>query len=262
MRNSKPAGMRAVILCACFAVHAVRAQAHFQVLVPSTDVVSDPKQSTIALSLKFTHPMEGKPVMNMDRPIRFGVIVDGMNHDLLDSLVPAPIEDKHAFTASYTVADPGVHIFYVEPKPYWEADEKKYIKHYTKVVVGAFGLWEGWDSDAGFPVEIKPLTRPLGLWTGNLFRGVLLVHGKPVAGATVEIEYYNEPHEVTPPNDALITHEIKSDANGIFAYAIPRAGWWAFAALTDGVESLPGPDGKPADVESGALMWVRAVDMK
>ena len=47
----------------------------------------------------------------------------------------------------------------------------------------------------------------------------------------------------------------------MFCYAMPRAGWWAFAALVDGDEKMPNPDGEASDVELGALMWVRVADM-
>ena len=42
---------------------------------------------------------------------------------------------------------------------------------------------------------------------------------------------------------------------------MPRAGWWGFAALVDGPEKRNGPDGTPAAVELGGLIWVKAVDM-
>ena len=54
------------------------------------------------------------------------------------------------------------------------------IIHYTKVVVNAMGAEEGWDTLVGFPVEIEPLVRPYGLWTGNAFRGIVKKHGEPV----------------------------------------------------------------------------------
>jgi uncharacterized GH25 family protein len=51
--------------------------------------------------------------------------------------------------------------------------------------------------------------------------------------------------------NAFGTQVIKADANGTFAYAMPRAGWWGFAALFEAPEPLPGPDGKPVPVEQG-----------
>ncbi len=49
---------------------------------------------------------------------------------------------------------------------------------------------------------------------------------------------------------------------GTFAYAMPRAGWWGFAALIEGDKPMKRPDGNDVPVEQGALIWVRAVDMK
>jgi len=76
------------------------------------------------------------------------------------------------------------------------------------------------------------------------------------------VEYYNQGKRVKTPNDALITQVIKADAQGVFCYSMPRAGWWGFAALLDGDQKLPGPDGKPAPVELGGVIWVRTVDME
>lgn len=57
----------------------------------------------------------------------------------------------------------------MEPKPYFEPAEDCYIIHYTKTVVSAFGL-EGWDRELGLKTEIVPLTRPFGLYAGNVFQ--------------------------------------------------------------------------------------------
>jgi cobalt/nickel transport protein len=111
-------------------------------------------------------------------------------------------------------------------------------------------------------VEIEPLVRPYGLWTGNVFRGVVKKNGKPVPFAEIEVEYYNQQGAVTPPADPFVTQVIKADAQGVFCYSMPRAGWWAFAALIDGDEQMQNPEGEPVDVELGALLWVKTVDMK
>jgi cobalt/nickel transport protein len=42
---------------------------------------------------------------------------------------------------------------------------------------------------------------------------------------------------------------------------MPKAGWWGFAALVEGERTMKGPDGRPAGVELGGLMWVKTVDM-
>ena len=153
-------------------------------------------------------------------------------------------------------------MFYLEPAPYWEPGEKKMIIHYTKVVVDFLGAETGWDALVGLPVEIEPLVRPYGLWTGNAFRGIVRHDGQPVPFATVEVEYLNADENVAIPNDAFVTQTIKADAQGVFSYSIPRAGWWGFAALVDGPQPMAAPTGEKVDVELGGLIWVQTVDMK
>ena len=200
--------------------------------------------------------------MAMGKPRQFGVLVNGKKVDLSKSLQAGSSAGKRTYTASYRVKAPGDHLFFIEPAPYWESAEQKMIVHYTKVVVGAFGAETGWDRMVGFPVEIEPLVRPYGLWTGNAFRGIVRQAGTPVPFARIEVEYYNQGGPVPIPADPFITQVIKTDANGVFCYVMPRAGWWGFAALIDGDEQMNSPDGTDVDVELGALMWVRTVDMK
>lgn len=237
------------------------AYAHFQVILPSRDVVSDNAEATVTFDIRFTHPMTDGPVMEMGAPKAFGALVAGKKRDLLKQLRATKLGGKAAYTAELKLDEPADWIFFIEPAPYWEAAERKHIIHYTKVVVAAFGAEEGWDAMVGLPVEIEPLVRPYGLWTGNSFRGIVKHNGKPVPFATVEVEYYNSGKRVKLPNDAFTTQVIKADAQGVFSYTMPRAGWWGFAALVEGDEKLPGPDGKPAAVELGGLMWVKTVDM-
>ena len=156
--------------------------------------------------------------------------------------------------------EPGAAVFFVEPQPYWEPAENKHIIHYAKVIVDSFASGEGWDALVGLPVEIQPLTRPTGIWTGNLFSGVVLKRGKPVPFAEVEVEFIND-GGMKPPNDAFVTQVIKADANGTFHYAVPRAGWWGFAALTEGEAPREAPGGQMAPVEEGGLIWIKATDM-
>ena len=240
---------------------AFAAQAHFQELIPSADILTPETGKTVTLSLVFTHPMADGPVMAMGEPVQFGVWVNGEKQDLKPLLKAQPRDGKTAYEASYTVKGPGDYIFYLEPAAYWESAEGKYITHYTKVVVDAFGAEEGWDALVGFPVEIEPLVRPYGLWTGNAFRGVVKQDGKPVPFAEVEVEYRNQGKAVAVPADPFITQVIKADASGVFTYVMPKAGWWSFAALIEGAPRK-GPDGQEAGHELGALMWVRTVNMK
>jgi len=238
-----------------------RAAAHFQVLLPSTDIVEDQDVRTIDLDLRFTHPLEQGPTMNMARPRKVAALVDGKRIDLAGHLKPRKIDGKSAYTCTLQVSNPGDYVVYVEPEPYWEAAEEKMIVHYTKVVIDVLGAEKGWDAMVGLPVEIEPLVRPYGLWTGNTFCGIVRYHGKPMPLAHVEVEYYNQDQRVKPPRNAFITQVVKADPNGVFSYTMPRAGWWGFAALVSGEEKMKNPEGKPVEVELGGLMWVKAVDM-
>ncbi len=239
--------------------------AHFQMIIPSDDMVAQSESRNVDLDLLFWHPMEGIG-MSMDKPARFGVLASGNDQDLLSSLKAYQKKDLQgaefaAYSASYTLKRPGDHIFYVEPKPYWEPAEEAFIVHYTKVIVNAFGLEEGWDEEVGLKTEIVPLTRPYGLWSNNVFQGVVKVNGQPVPYSEVEVEFYNDKGDVKLPADAFITQVIKADANGVFTYAMPREGWWGFAALNEDDKKMS-HEGKDYPVEIGAVLWVRTHDMK
>lgn len=229
------------------------ASAHFQEIIPSTDVL--PQGGNVTLNLVFTHPFEGGPVMDMKRPVSVGVLANGKKTELTDQLKASPKNGVSAWSISWNLPEPGAAIFYVQPQPYWEPAENKYIVHYAKVVVDSFASGEGWDANVGLPVEIEPLTRPTGLWTGNLFSGVVKKSGKPVPFAEIEVEYVND-QGIKAPNDAYITQVIKADANGTFNYAMPASGWWGFAALMEGNTPMKSPEGKSVPVEEGALIWV------
>jgi cobalt/nickel transport protein len=240
---------------------AAPASAHFQEIIPSTDRVTEVTGGEVVIDLVFTHPMERGPVMPMDRPVRVGVQANGRIESLDQRLQPKTIDGSRAWQAAYVIRAPGNYVFFVEPQPYWEPAEQKMIVHYAKVVVDAFGAGEGWDAMVGLPVEIRPLVRPYGVWAGNLFRGIVERGGRPVAFAEIEVEWRND-GSITPPSDAFVTQVIKANSLGEFAYALPRPGWWGFAALVEAEARMRGPDGSEVPVEEGALMWVRAVEMK
>lgn len=239
--------------------------AHFQMIIPSDDMVTQDESRTLNLDIKFWHPFEGHG-MDMVKPAQFGVLAGGKKTDLLGKLKAIKEKDrnghaKNAFSLDYTLKQPGDHIFYIEPKPYWEPAEETFIVHYTKVIVNAFGLEEGWDEEVGLKTEIVPLTRPYGLYTGNVFQGIVKVKGKPAPFSEIEVEYYDEKGNLTVPADPMITQVVKADANGVFTYAMPRAGWWGFAALNEDDRTIK-HDGKDYPIEIGALLWVKTHDMK
>ena len=89
----------------------------------------------------------------------------------------------------------------------------------------------------------------------------MLVDGKPAPGVTVEVEYYNKDKAYEAPNDYMTTQSVKTDANGVFVYAVPFAGWWGFAALTDAAQTIE-KDGAAKKIERGAVLWAKFVDPK
>jgi cobalt/nickel transport protein len=247
------------------------AMAHFVLLLPSDDIVTLEENHTLKLKVVFTHPMEGGPTMEMVKPQAFGVYVNGKRFNLLSQLKPMKLpvfpvwhpEAKEykgktatAWQISYTLKRPGDYQFYVIPQPYFEPAEEKFIWQMTKVVVDAFGAEEGWDERIGLQAEIIPLTRPYGLWAGNVFRGLVLMNGKPAPNLEVEVEYYNVDGKVHAPEDCMVTQVVKTDANGIFSYTIPWAGWWGFSVLGDG--GMKTYKGKQYPVEMDAVIWIKA----
>ena len=209
---------------AVLVLHAPIARAHFGALIPSDDIVSKNEGRNITLNAMFIHPMENS-YMQMGRPARFGVLSRGKRTDLTDTLREKKVKWFSTWSADYEIRRPGDHVFFVEPEPYWEPAEGRYIIHYTKVVVSAFGLERGWDDEVGLKTEIVPLTRPYGLWTGNVFRGIVKVDGKAVPYAEVEVEYLNT------------------------------------AAISEADKKME-RDGRKVPVEIGAVIWVRTRDMK
>ncbi|MFH1007567.1 MAG: DUF4198 domain-containing protein [Candidatus Latescibacterota bacterium] len=237
------------------------AWAHFGAIIPSDDMVSRHDERTVRLSVRFFHPFEG-PYMEMAKPAQFGVIIRGDKQDLLSALSPRNENGVTTWIVDYPVKRPGDHLFYMVPQPYFEPAEEIFVVHYTKVIVNAYGLSDGWDQEVGLRTEIVPLTRPYGIWSGNVFQGVVLVNGKPAPGTIVEVEYDNHEAKIQAPADPFVTQVVKADANGVFTYAMPRAGWWGFAALSTDEKKRKYTDGKEYDVEIGAVLWVKTYDMK
>jgi cobalt/nickel transport protein len=246
-----------VCLCLIFVLGlAGVSQAHFGLILPDKSMVMQGDDPNLGMILAFCHPMEQKG-MDMAKPKAFGVKAGKEKTDLLGSLQETKVLDQQAWKGDYALKKPGVYAFYFDPQPYWEPAENKYIIHQTKTYVAAFGEEEGWDNEVGLKAEIIPLTRPFGLYAGNIFQGQVKFKGKPVAGADVEVEFWNADSKVTPPNDYFVTQVVKTDKNGVFTFAPPQAGWWGFSALNEDKDAIKHTDGKKKDAEYGAVLWVQ-----
>ncbi len=237
-----------------------QAMAHYGMIIPSDQMVMKDEAKTIDMDLMFWHPMEGIP-MPLVKPAKFAVVSHDKTTDLLGTLKSTTTKDNQTWNTTYTLKRPGMYFFHMEPQPYWEPAEDCYIIHYTKVAVTAFGDDEGWDGELGLKTEIVSLSKPFGLYAGNVFQGIVKVDGKPVPYSEVEIELYNKDQKYSPENDYMVTQTIKADANGVFTYAAPKAGWWGFAALNTSTEKIK-HDGEDKDIELGAVLWVNFQDMK
>ncbi|MBW1777550.1 MAG: DUF4198 domain-containing protein [Deltaproteobacteria bacterium] len=229
--------------------------AHFGMVIPSDSMVMQEEDRTIRLTLSFSHPFEGVG-MELVKPKRFFVVADEKATDLAGSLTPARVMGHSGWMLDFPVKRPGVYAFFMEPTPYWEPAEDCFIIHYTKTVVAAFGEDDGWDSPLGVKTEIVPLSKPYGLYAGNVFQGIVQLDGKPVPFAEVEVEFYNKDQRAKAPSDYMITQTLKADGNGVFTYAAPKPGWWGFAALNSADFTLS-HEGKEKDVELGAVLWVK-----
>jgi cobalt/nickel transport protein len=235
-------------------------QAHFGMILPDKAMVMQGDNANLEMILAFCHPAEQKG-MPMAKPKQFSVKAGKEKTDLLNTLQETKVLDNQAWKTTYALKKPGVYAFYFDPTPYWEPAENKFIIHQTKTYVAAFGAEEGWDEEVGLKAEIVPLTRPFGLYAGNVFQGVVKFKGKPVAGADVEVEYWDADKKLTPPNDYFVTQVVKTDKNGVFTFAAPQAGWWGFAALNTEKQAIPDKDGKKKDAEYGAVMWVQFTEL-
>lgn len=234
--------------------------AHFGMVIPSDEMVMQGEDTNIKIDLLFWHPFEGHG-MELVKPAKFAAVINGKETDLLSSLKATKTKGHQTWTSSYKVKRPGVYMFYMEPQPYWEPAEDCYIVHYTKTVVTAFGDDEGWDEEIGLKTEIVPLSKPYGLYAGNVFQGIVKLDGEPVPYAEVEVEYYNKDGKYEAPTDYMVTQTVKADGGGIFTYAAPKVGWWGFAALNTS-DTQKKHQGEDKDIELGAVLWVKFHEMK
>ena len=226
------------------------ANAHFLTFMANTDNIFNQKQTKVNFDISFVHPFE-QTGMVMEKP---EVFVNSKNNKL--NLTQTTKFNQKAWNSSYEIKTPGIYKFFVQPQPYFEPSEEKFIFHFPKLIISSFGLEDGWDEPIGLKYEIIPLIKPFGLYAGNLFQGKVLHDGKAASNTEVEVELYNE-FGLKAPTNSHITQVVKTDANGVFSFVMNHKGWWGFAALIEEGE-LKYTDGKNYPVENGALIWVKA----
>ncbi len=248
--------MSLVLVCLMFVfIPALPLFAHFGMIIPSDSMVMQDENRTVKLDLSFSHPFE-MVGMELVEPKNFFVVTDSKKESLMNKLIATTNMSQPAWKLQYKIKMPGVYNFCMEPTPYWEPAEDCFIIHYTKTVVAAFGDDENWDAEVGLKTEIVPLSKPFGLYVGNVFQGIVKLDGKRVPWAKVEVEYYNKDKKAHAPSDYMVAQTIKADENGVFTYATPKSGWWGFAALNTAEYKIAFKKEKK-DVELGAVIWVK-----
>lgn len=268
------------LLAAVTAFHVMPALAHFQMLyTPETALASG--QATQLLML-FTHPAHGGPNMAMGEPEALYLIsqrgdaADPVTTDLQEYLEPIFWHSEDGSVDAYEANLPrtltrslGDYVFVLEPSPYYEPQEDKYIQQFTKTVMNIAGVPGNWAEPVGLPAEILPLDKPYANWTGGVFRGIVVADGEPVPYAELEVEYINQSpdleqrrfasdSEVEYPQDAFGTMSIRANAQGEFTIGLPRAGWWGICALEIGADTEH--EGKP--LSQDAVLWIQVKDMQ
>ena len=228
--------------------------AHFGMVIPTQNIIT-PEKKSVTVEVSFSHPFE-MIGMNMVKPKQFQMISGSDKIDLLPQLKEGKVMEHQAWTTDIAIKKPGVYSLVMEPEPYWEPAEDLSIIHYTKTIIAAFGDDQGWDEPVGIATEIVPMTRPFGNYTGNSFSGKVLLNGKPVPGAAVEVELYNKDKRYTAPSDYHVTQVVKADENGVFTFTCPQPGWWGFSALNEADYKLKNPAGEEKGVELGAVLWI------
>ncbi len=255
-------------------------QAHFQLLytaetTPTRGVATD-------WFMLFTHPAHGGPHMDMAAPEKFylvsqrGDAAEPQVQDLLEYVEPLEFSSEQGITQAYSASLPrsvtrslGDYVFVLQPAPYFESTEDKYIQQFTRTMVNVGGVPGNWAEPMGLPAEILPLNKPYANWQGGVFRGVVLADGGPVPNAEIEIEYLNhdpnlenmtlgEQAKVELPQDSFGTQTIYANAAGEFTIGLPRAGWWGICALAIGADTEH--EGK--ELSQDGVLWLQVKDLQ
>lgn len=260
-------------------VVASSAMAHFQMLY--TPNMALEKGAKIELRHVFTHPFADEHTMDMGKQhdtkelapvVDFFVINKEQKTDLKSTLKEITFKGNHnsgkGFASEYKAQRIGDHILVMTPAPYYEENEDAYIQQITKTIVNVAGAPTDWDADLGLKAEIVPLTKPYAIWEGGSFTGIVKSEGKPVPDAEIEVEFLNRnvdlkknamgKDKVSAPQDAFGTMTIKANKDGEFTFAIPKAGFWGFAALGVGSDK----EYKGKELSQDAVIWVEAKPMK
>src|SRR3989337_2823686 len=93
MKKAAKAAGAAVLSLILWSGAGSMANAHFEMIIPSDEVVSQSEKRDIALDVVFTHPFEGHG-MSSEKPVKFRVVIGENNIDLLNTLKEVKIRER------------------------------------------------------------------------------------------------------------------------------------------------------------------------
>jgi cobalt/nickel transport protein len=243
-----------LVLLACVTLPG-RAGAHFHLLLPSSHAAR--KGEPVLLTCRWGHPFEHQ-LFDAHQPLSLTVRApNGKKVDLSRSLekidVPAGDRPVVAFQTRYRPEARGDHVFLLDAPPVWMDEDGEYFRDTVKVVLHV-QTQNGWEARVGGEAEWVPLTRPYGLQPGMVFQAQAHAGGRPLAGALVEVERYNEQPPCQLPPDEQITRTARTDPNGVVTVTLMEPGWWCLTASTAG--GTREHDGKACPVRRRMSLWV------
>lgn len=260
---------------------AIAASAHFQVIYTPEVEVTD---QSVDFKLFFTHPYDGNTIMKTGRNEKMEsegieevfLYHNGKKTDLTKKLKKINFSCVNDTADGYDLTigkdegfkTGGNYALLVNPYPYWEPEEGLYIHQLTKIFVnrGGMGETEWAERITDGYTEMIPLVSPYGVTPGSIFRAIVVDNdGKPVEGAMVEIEHLNYDVDMEKNffgGEAKIDDEKRgistmvTDANGIFSFIPPTAGYWGFAALSAGSDKTY----KGKELEQDPVIWIKVAE--
>lgn len=271
------------------ALLATPAFADLGLVLPDRPLADDLEKTTLRLLVGSIDPDTGTGVA-IERPqvltaLRYnGEAIDRSEH--LSVIDEAVAFGARAWTTTILLPYPGVYQFIMQSKACWIPTEDKFVQYIAKVQVPAYDSPEGWDKPDNVSFEIMPLSRPFGMCTGMSFSGQALFDGKPVPGALIDVARLdpsikpNISDPVNPnapaqeedtsqkarkpaPTPQLIStfgtygssQQLRADSQGVFSFACPLPGWWAFSTSMPS-DTLLDPAGKQKPLEIKTTFWV------
>lgn len=241
------------------------AAAHFHVFWPQVEGCYGKPAEPVKWRYFWGHPYE-MIIYDAKPPKFFAQNPQGKKEQVTLKEVSLPDlasgQTRKGYEVEFTPGAPGDYYLCLEAQPYFIPEEKVFWQDYVKEVWHVMAQ-KGWDKPVGLEVELLPLTRPYGWPTGAVFKAQALFKGKPMKGATVEIEKFNgffvskdklPKDRLGEDNEPLLTRVVKADAQGYLTCTLDSPGWWVLAVSHE--DGKKAHEGKSYPVEKRGCLWV------